>query len=109
MIKQAVELGEFEITFQQRFVVQAQALVDFVVECTSSQMNSNTKVELWTLYVDGSSSNKGSCAGVVLIGPDNFQIEHALKFNFEGTNNMAEYETLSLGLCLITELKVKAI
>ncbi|GKU89032.1 hypothetical protein SLEP1_g3225 [Rubroshorea leprosula] len=67
----------------------------------------NSRAETWTLYVDGSSNNKGSGAGAVLTGPDSFQSEHALKFNFQATNNVAEYEALLLGLRLAAELKVK--
>ncbi|GKV12463.1 hypothetical protein SLEP1_g23603 [Rubroshorea leprosula] len=81
LIKWAVELGEFELTFQQS----------------------------WILYVDGASSNKGSGAGALLLGPKGYRSEHALKFNFDATNNMAEYEALLLGLQLVTELKVEAI
>ncbi|GLT32924.1 hypothetical protein SLA2020_075540 [Shorea laevis] len=72
LIKWAVELGEFQITFQQRSSIRAQALADFVVECTSSSEDTGPEVELWTLYVDGSSNSKGSGAGAVLTGPDNF-------------------------------------
>ncbi|GKV44660.1 hypothetical protein SLEP1_g51822 [Rubroshorea leprosula] len=61
------------------------------------------------LYVDGASSNKGSGAGAILLGSDGYRSEHALKFNFDATNNMAEYEALLLGLQLATELKVEAI
>ncbi|GLT99691.1 hypothetical protein SLE2022_171140 [Rubroshorea leprosula] len=43
------------------------------------------------------------------MGPDNFRSDHALKFNFEATNNMAEYEALLLGLRLATELKVRSL
>ncbi|GKV47270.1 hypothetical protein SLEP1_g54184 [Rubroshorea leprosula] len=63
----------------------------------------------WTLYVDGASSSKGSGAGALLIGPDGYRSEHALKFNFDATNNMAEYEALLLGLQLALELKLSAI
>ncbi|GKV11644.1 hypothetical protein SLEP1_g22884 [Rubroshorea leprosula] len=35
--------------------------------------------------------------------------EHALKFNFDATNNMAEYEALLLSLQLALELKINAI
>ncbi|GKV52511.1 hypothetical protein SLEP1_g59089 [Rubroshorea leprosula] len=38
-----------------------------------------------------------------------YQSEHALKFNFDATNNIAEYEALLLGLQLALELKVIAI
>ncbi|GKU94659.1 hypothetical protein SLEP1_g8119 [Rubroshorea leprosula] len=96
-----------KIAFQQRSAIRAQALADFVVECTSNQMDPSSKVETWTLYVDGSSNSKGSGAGAVLTGLDNFRGEHALKFNFEATNNVAEYEALLLGLRLAVELKVK--
>ncbi|GKV27721.1 hypothetical protein SLEP1_g36857 [Rubroshorea leprosula] len=63
----------------------------------------------WTLYVDGASNSKGSGAGALLLGPDGYRSEHALKFNFDATNNMAEYEALLLGLQLALELKISAI
>ncbi|GKV17032.1 hypothetical protein SLEP1_g27588 [Rubroshorea leprosula] len=109
LIKWAVELGEFELTFQQRSAIRAQALVDFIVECTSAHSDSQFEVDSWILYVDGASSNKGSGAGELLLGPDGYRSEHALKFNFDATNNMAEYEALLLGLQLATELKVEVI
>ncbi|GKV26785.1 hypothetical protein SLEP1_g36020 [Rubroshorea leprosula] len=62
-----------------------------------------------TLYVDGASSSKGSRAGALLIGPEGYRSEHALKFNFDATNNMAEYEALLLGLQLALELKINVI
>ncbi|GKV02751.1 hypothetical protein SLEP1_g15146 [Rubroshorea leprosula] len=55
------------------------------------------------------SSSKGSRAGGLLIGPDGYRSEHALKFNFDATNNMAEYEALLLGLQLALELKINVI
>ncbi|GKV25969.1 hypothetical protein SLEP1_g35338 [Rubroshorea leprosula] len=70
LIKWAVELGEFEITFQQRSAIWAQALADFIVECTSARSGSQSELDSWILYVDGASSNKGSGAGVILLGPD---------------------------------------
>ncbi|GKV40196.1 hypothetical protein SLEP1_g47864 [Rubroshorea leprosula] len=106
LIKWAVELGEFEITFQQRSAIRAQALADFIVECTPCPSTSNPEPNDWTLYVDEASSSKGSGAGALLIGPDGYRSEHALKFNFDVTNNMAEYEALLLGLQLALELKI---
>ncbi|GKV44647.1 hypothetical protein SLEP1_g51809 [Rubroshorea leprosula] len=55
------------------------------------------------------SSNKGSEVGAILVGLDGYQSEHALKFNFNATNNMAKYEALLLGLQLARELKVTTI
>ncbi|GKV07083.1 hypothetical protein SLEP1_g18889 [Rubroshorea leprosula] len=62
-----------------------------------------------TLYVDGASSSKGSGAGALLLGPEGYRSEHALKFNFDATNNMAEYETLLLGLQLALQLQISVI
>ncbi|GKV15561.1 hypothetical protein SLEP1_g26343 [Rubroshorea leprosula] len=109
LIKWAVELGEFEITFQQRSIIRAQALADFIVECTSGHSTLNPEPNNWTLYVDGASSSKGSRVSALLIGPDGYRSEHALKFNFDATNNMAEYEALLLGLQLALELKISTI
>ncbi|GKV48259.1 hypothetical protein SLEP1_g55083 [Rubroshorea leprosula] len=109
LIKWAVELGEFEITFQHRSTIRAQALADFIVECTPGNPVPSSEPNDWTLYVDGASNSKGSGAGVLLIGPNGYRSEHALKFNFDATNNMAEYEALLLGLQLALELKLRAI
>ncbi|GKV35468.1 hypothetical protein SLEP1_g43731 [Rubroshorea leprosula] len=109
LIKWAVELGEFEITFQQRSAIRAQAPADFIVECTPCPSTSTPEPNDWTLYVDGASSSKGSGAGALLIGPEGYRSEHALKFNFDAKNNMAEYEALLLGLQLALELKISAI
>ncbi|GKV47171.1 hypothetical protein SLEP1_g54089 [Rubroshorea leprosula] len=73
LIKLAVELGEFEITFQQRLAIRAQALADFIVECTSDHSNSNPEPNSWILYVDGASSNKSFEAGAILVGPNGYR------------------------------------
>ncbi|XP_028120271.1 uncharacterized protein LOC114317717 [Camellia sinensis] len=50
------------------------------------------------LYVDGSSNNRGSGAGVVLISPEGFIWEQALMLGWKASNNEAEYEALLAGL-----------
>ncbi|GKV27129.1 hypothetical protein SLEP1_g36334 [Rubroshorea leprosula] len=108
LIKWAVELGEFEITFQQRSAINAQALADFIVECTPCHSTPNPEPNEWTLYVDGASSSKGSGAGALLIGPDGYRSEHALKFNFDATNNMADDSQLVVNqinsICEVVDL-----
>ncbi|GKU88898.1 hypothetical protein SLEP1_g3110 [Rubroshorea leprosula] len=44
LIKWAVELREFQITFQQKSSIRAQALANFVVECASSRESINSEV-----------------------------------------------------------------
>ena len=54
----------------------------------------------WNLFVDGSSNQKASGAGIILTGPGNLSLEYALRFDFTATNNMAEYEALVAGVQL---------
>ncbi|GKV17197.1 hypothetical protein SLEP1_g27733 [Rubroshorea leprosula] len=53
--------------------------------------------------------SKDSRAGAFIVGPNGYRSEHALKFNFDATSNMAEYEALLLSLQLALEWKVMAI
>ena len=49
---------------------------------------------LWKIFVDGSSTDEGAGAGIVLISPKDHKIHYALKFSFKASNNEAEYEAL---------------
>ncbi|XP_063943205.1 uncharacterized protein LOC135150603 [Daucus carota subsp. sativus] len=81
LIKWAIELGEFDIRYKPRTAIKAQALADFLVECSG--------------------------AGLVLQSPDGFTVEYAIKLDFPTTNNEAEYEALIAGLGLARTLRVK--
>ncbi|GKU90690.1 hypothetical protein SLEP1_g4654 [Rubroshorea leprosula] len=87
-----------------------QAVVDFLVECISATEEEKAPEHpVWVLYVDGAANVEGSSAGAVLLGPDGFKSEHALRFKFQTTNNAVEYEALVYGLKLASELKVQSI
>ena len=91
LLKWAVELGQFEITYHPRTTIRAQALADFIVECTG--MTNNEVItpahELWKLYVDGSSNENGSEAGVILITLAGSRFQSTLRFDFNASNNEA--------------------
>ncbi|GJT38717.1 reverse transcriptase domain-containing protein [Tanacetum coccineum] len=55
------------------------------------EVNSNSK---WRLYTDRASNSDGSGAGLMLIDPEGKEYTYALRFEFEITNNEAEYEAL---------------
>ncbi|KAK3026967.1 hypothetical protein RJ639_040819 [Escallonia herrerae] len=63
----------------------------------------------WNLYVDGSSALGSSGAGLILISPEGFTIEYALRFGFQASNNEAEYEALLAGIRLAHALKVDSL
>ncbi|XP_074324084.1 uncharacterized protein LOC141661003 [Apium graveolens] len=125
LIKWAIKLGQFDIKYKRRTAMKAQALADFVVECTipnpevggredtepqgieDSEGGHDKEKELWVLYFDGASKINSSGAGLVLQIPDGLLIEYAMKLNFLTTNNEAEYEALIAGLGLAGTLGVK--
>ncbi|XP_074341944.1 uncharacterized protein LOC141679341 [Apium graveolens] len=61
------------------------------------------------LFVDGSSNSNSGGAGIIFISPEGFEVQQALKFEFQATNNVAEYEALIAGLKLATDLEVDII
>ncbi|KAK3009912.1 hypothetical protein RJ639_011482 [Escallonia herrerae] len=81
-----MELGEFDIKYKPCGAIKAQALSDFIVECTvpedPPQLVLSEIVDPWLFYVDGSSKVDGSGAGLILISPEKFVIEYALRFDF---------------------------
>ncbi|GKV28123.1 hypothetical protein SLEP1_g37209 [Rubroshorea leprosula] len=110
LIGWSVELSEYDLKFQPRTTIKGQAVADFLVECAPVTVKEKAPEYLvWVLYVDGVANVDGSGAGAVLLGPDGFKSEHALRFKFQTTNNAAEYEALIYGLKLASELKVQNI
>ncbi|XP_074376931.1 uncharacterized protein LOC141718446 [Apium graveolens] len=124
LIKRAIELGEFDIKYKPRTSIKAQALADFVVECTITNqvvrgggeedtyqdMDGEKRIEnkeFRVLYFDGSSKANSSGADLVLQSLDGFLIEYAMELDFPTTNNEAEYEALIDGLGLARTLRVK--
>ncbi|KAK3036202.1 hypothetical protein RJ639_030646 [Escallonia herrerae] len=92
LVNWSVELGEFDLQYKPRTGVKAQALADFIVECTlpedPPQLVISKVTDPWNLYVDGSSAVGNSGAGIILISPEGFTIEYALRFRYalvEGT------------------------
>ena len=86
-------------------------MADFIVEytgVTNDEVITPTH-ELWKLYVDGSSNENGSGVRVILITPVGSRFHFALRFDFNASNNKAEYEALLAGLRIAKELKAKAI
>ncbi|GKV37979.1 hypothetical protein SLEP1_g45937 [Rubroshorea leprosula] len=110
LIRWSVELSEYDLKFQPCTTIKGQAVADFLVECISATKEEKAPEHpVWVLYVDGAANIEGSGAGAVLVGPDGFKSEHALRFKFQTTNNVAEYEALIYGLKLASELKVQSI
>ena len=61
------------------------------------------------MYVDGSSNEGRSGAGLILVSPEGHQIHYALIFEFKALNNEAKYEALIAGLNVTKEMKVESL
>ncbi|GJR46656.1 reverse transcriptase domain-containing protein [Tanacetum coccineum] len=61
----------------------------------------------WKLFTDGASSSDGSGAGLMLVNPEGKEYTYALRFEFETTNNEAEYEALIARLCIVKEMQIQ--
>ncbi|XP_022007659.1 uncharacterized protein LOC110906908 [Helianthus annuus] len=108
LAKWAIELGALDIEYQKRTAVKGQVIADFLAEIPDGEtildpaihdiLEFSTARQTWKLYTDGSSSGKGSGAGLMLISLDEIRMMYVLRFDFECSNNEAEYEALLAGL-----------
>ena len=105
MVQWAIELSQFNVEYRPRTAIKAQALADFIAEFTSPE-EANCPEELWTINTDGSSTQHGGGAGIVITSPENDFIEYGVQLKFPITNNEAEYEALLAGLRIVRALGV---
>ena len=104
LVKWAIELSKFDIRYKPRTVIKGKILADFIIEFTLAQPTETAQLAsdlpLWRLSVDGVANAHGSGAGLILTSPDGIDMEYALRFGFQASNNEAEYEAVIAGLNL---------
>ena len=72
-------------------------MADFIAEFTTPE-DANRQEDLWTINTDGSSTQQGGGAGIVITSPENDVLKYGVQLKFSITNNEAEYEALLAGL-----------
>nr|GEU60330.1 reverse transcriptase domain-containing protein [Tanacetum cinerariifolium] len=112
--KWAIKLGKHDIVFLKRDERETPA--DFVpkIPFDDSEKRVKEKEVLdpsneWKLYTDRASSSDGAGAGLTLIDLACKEYNYALRFEFETTNNEAEYEALLVGLRIAQEMEIKKV
>ena len=55
---------------------------------------------IWRLSVDGAANAQGSSAWLIITSPNGIDVEYALRFGFQTSNNEVEYEAVIVGLNL---------
>ncbi|GKE22953.1 reverse transcriptase domain-containing protein [Tanacetum coccineum] len=104
MLKWKFELEAFDITYRPRTSIRGQVLADFITERPDEEgppmeaPAEEVTPEPWTLFTDGSSCLEGSGTGLILTSPEGEEFTYALRFEFDASNNEAEYEALVAGL-----------
>ncbi|KAL0411147.1 UNVERIFIED_CONTAM: hypothetical protein Slati_3704400 [Sesamum latifolium] len=104
LVKWAVELSEYNISYLPRSTIKVQALADFISEMAEMTIKDASQDQKWLLHVDGSSTAQGSGAGIVITTPQGEDLEFVIKFGFKASNNEAEYEALVIGMRMAHEI-----
>ncbi|XP_070002897.1 uncharacterized protein [Nicotiana sylvestris] len=117
LAKWAIELSEYDITYQPRTTIKSQVLANFVADFSQGmqleaekelQVFNESNPGIWTLFTDGSSNVKGADLGIILVPPTGETIRQAIKCH-SITNNETEYEAVIAGLELARELGINQI
>ncbi|KAL0445369.1 UNVERIFIED_CONTAM: hypothetical protein Slati_2259600 [Sesamum latifolium] len=103
LVKWAVELSEYDISYMPRTTIKAQALADFISEMAEKSIKDASQDQRWLLHVDGSSTTQGSGADIVITTPQGEDLEFAIKFGFKASNNEAEHEAMVIGMRMAHE------
>ncbi|XP_057756348.1 uncharacterized protein LOC130975594 [Arachis stenosperma] len=102
MMTWSIELSQYDIRYEPRQAIKAQAMADFLVEVTGDPgEDMGTR---WKLHVDGASNQTFGGAGIILESPIGVVYEQSVRFEFPVSNNQAEYEALIGGLALAAEV-----
>ncbi|XP_071718915.1 uncharacterized protein [Rutidosis leptorrhynchoides] len=109
----AVELGAYEISYLSCNAIKGQVLADYLSEMSGELEVINERTELkplqgktWDLFTDGASCVEGAGKGLMLASPSGEEHTYVLRFNFDVTNNEAEYEALLAGLNIAHKMNV---
>ena len=78
LIQWAIELSEFDIRYQPKSAIKAQALADFIADFTPSRgdLDEVDDSKIWVIYVDRSSTLYAGGIGVILKSPKGDKLKY---------------------------------
>ena len=106
-----MELSEFDIRYQPRNAIKAQALADFIAEFTPNyeDLGEGDYSNKWVVHVDGSSTLHAGGIGIVSQSPKGDKLKYKARLQYQTTNNEVEYEALLKGLELARSVEADLI
>ncbi|XP_057801138.1 uncharacterized protein LOC131016432 [Salvia miltiorrhiza] len=104
MVKWAMELGGYDVEYEPRMAIKAQALADFIQETTRRPVQ-----EFWIAFVDGSVTKEGCGIRVYIVSPSSEVYQFVIKFTCKMSNNEAEYEAVVRGAHILSELRAECV
>jgi ribonuclease HI len=100
-----MELSEYVADFEKCNAIKSQVLADFVAELMEpgSRIEGDLPESPWLIYCDEAWGVVGAGVAAILISPLGIKLCYATRLQFSSkvdkcTNNIAEYETILLGL-----------
>ncbi|XP_050280404.1 uncharacterized protein LOC126721416 [Quercus robur] len=118
-------LGVFDIKYMPRTSIKGQVLADLMAEFAEPPLEEMAATQnmdeksvgtislqeplFWKVYVDGTTNQRGSAVGLILVSPEQITIEKALRLGFSATNNEAEYEALLKGMSMVQRMGGKTV
>ena len=110
LIQWAVKLSEFDIKYQLRNAIKAQALEDFIAEFTPSYDDLDVMEDKkWIIHVDGSSTQHVGGIWVILQSIEGDRLKNKVRLQYQTINNEVEYEAFLKGLELAKLIEAKSI
>ena len=81
LIQWVVELSEFDIRYQPKHAIKAQALADFIAKFTPNHddLDETENNKRWVVHVDGSSTRYAGGISVVLQFPEGDKMKHKVR------------------------------
>jgi hypothetical protein len=107
IVKWAIELFMYDITYKPRTAIKAQALSDFVAEWTETHTPPKEReMEYWTINFNGSLQLHDAGARVLVTSLKGESFKYVVEMHFLTSNNAAEYKPLLHGLRIATTLGI---
>ena len=96
------------ILYSPRTAIKSQALADFIAKWTKIQIPLvAVNQEYWMMHFDGSLTKKAVGVGLVFVLHLGVRMKYMVCIHFPASNNVAEYEALINGLCIVVELSIR--